>query len=250
MKNSAGPIIVSALILAAAVVFGSSMLSKSVDQATAELAGLKASMGEMKDAVKTAATAAAKRPEPSPQRARRGPDPEKVYTVNVKGSPVKGPESAQVTLVEFSDFQCPFCSRVTPTLNQIREEYGDKVRVVFKHLPLDFHTKAPAAHAASEAAHKQGKFWEMHDKIFGNQRELTNEKYEEYAAELGLDVAQFKKDIASASVKQRIDADKAEATKLGVSGTPGFFVNGRFLSGAQPLASFKRLIDAELAKNG
>jgi protein-disulfide isomerase len=117
-------------------------------------------------------------------------------------------------------------------------------------MPLSFHSKAEAAHLASEAAHKQGKFWEMHDKIFADQRGMSPAKYEQYATELGLDVAQFKKDIAAADVKARVDGDKKDAATLGVSGTPAFFINGRFLSGAQPFEAFKRLIDEELKKAG
>ncbi len=123
------------------------------------------------------------------------------------------------------------------------------MQIVFKHLPLRMHSKAPAAHAASEAAHRQGKFWEMHDQIFANQRALSPEKYVEYAKEIGLDVEKFKRDVVSAEVKKRVDADAKQASSLGVTGTPGFFINGRFLSGARPFASFKVLIDEELAKN-
>ena len=147
-----------------------------------------------------------------------------------------------------ADFQCPFCKRVTPTLDQIHETYGDQVRIVFRHLPLSIHSKAPAAHAAAEAAHLQGKFWEMHDKIFENQKELSAEKFVEYATELGLDLERYKKDVVSADVKKRIDGDSSAAASLGVTGTPAFFVNGRYLSGAQPFTSFKRLIDEELGK--
>jgi len=123
------------------------------------------------------------------------------------------------------------------------------VQIVWKHLPLDIHAKAPAAHAAAEAANRQGKFWEMHDLIFSDQRTLTQEKFVEYATKLGLDVEKFKKDSASPEVEARISADYAQATKLGVTGTPAFFVNGRFISGAQPFPTFKELIDAELAQN-
>jgi protein-disulfide isomerase len=109
------------------------------------------------------------------------------------------------------------------------------------------HSKAPAAHAAAEAAHLQGKFWEMHDKIFEKQREMSPEKYLEYAEELSLDVEQFKKDLVSAEVKSRIDADTKDAQKVGATGTPAFFVNGFFLSGAKPFEAFKEVIDKELA---
>ena len=134
-------------------------------------------------------------------------------------------------------------------MNQIEREYGDQVRIVFKHLPLRMHSKAPAAHAAAEAAHRQGKFWEMHDLIFANQREMSEAKYVEYAEQIGLDVERFQRDVTAADVKAKVDADAAEAQQLGVTGTPGFFVNGRFLSGAQPFASFKVLIDKELGSS-
>ena len=123
------------------------------------------------------------------------------------------------------------------------------MQIVWKNLPLAMHPKAPAAHAAGEAAHLQGKFWEMHDRIFHDQRAMSPEKYVEYAKEIGLDVEKFKRDVVSAEVKKRVDADAKQASSLGVTGTPGFFVNGRFLSGARPFASFKVLIDEELAKN-
>ncbi len=123
------------------------------------------------------------------------------------------------------------------------------MQLVFKHMPLTMHSKAQAAHEAAEAANQQGKFWEMHDKIFSDQRGMSEAKYLEYATELGLDVEKFKKDLKSPAVLKRIKVDFAQAQKLGVTGTPAFFVNGRFLSGAQPFDSFKRLIDEMLAKN-
>ena len=123
------------------------------------------------------------------------------------------------------------------------------MQIVFKHMPLSMHAKAPGAHAAAESANQQGKFWEMHDKIFENQRKLDDATYLVYAEEIGLDIPKFKKDLQSTQVKNRIGVDLAQAGKLGVTGTPAFFVNGRFLSGAQPFTSFKRLIDEELAKN-
>jgi protein-disulfide isomerase len=172
------------------------------------------------------------------------PDPNRRYAVSTKGAPVKGSPDAPLVIVEFSDFQCPFCSRVTPTLRQIEREYGEKIRIVFKHLPLTMHPKAPGAHAAAEAAHRQGRFWEMHDRIFANQREMSEEKYIEYAEQIGLDLEQFEADVASADIKKRIAEDMAEARRLGVTGTPGFFVNGRLLSGAQPFEAFEALIEA------
>ncbi len=115
-------------------------------------------------------------------------------------------------------------------------------------MPLSFHKNAPAAHAAAEAARMQNKFWQMHDLIFKNQRNLSVETFEKYAKEIGLDMARYKKDLGSKKLKDRIAADVAQARELGATGTPAFFVNGRFLSGAQPIASFKRLIDEALKK--
>lgn len=236
-----------ALILAAAIVGicflgGAFMVSQATERASAQiLAGVTDAIEDFELAL--GAPPPPSRPEPPP---RRGPDPDKRYEVDLKGAPTMGPDDAEVTIVEFSDFQCPFCARVNPTLAQLREDYGDKVRVVFKHLPLAFHSKAPAAHAAGEAAHRQGKFWEMHDKIFENQREISEENYVIWAGEIGLDVEQFKKDSASPEVKAKVNADLQEAGKLGVSGTPGFFINGRFTAGAKPVSSFKVIIDEEL----
>jgi protein-disulfide isomerase len=232
--------LLAALVVAVALVGSSYILARSMD-------GLRAEMVELNDGFAKLVT-----PRQPEQAARRGGlDPEKRYEVKVDGAPAKGPESAKVTIVEISDFQCPFCKRVKPTLTQLLADYGDDVRLVYKHLPLDFHTQAPAAHAAAEAAHRQGKFWEMYDKIFEHQAELAPEKYEVWAAEIGLDVEQFKKDAASAEVKARVEADKQEVNQLGVTGTPSFFINGRPFSGAQPLEQFKTMIDEELkAKQG
>ena len=113
---------------------------------------------------------------------------------------------------------------------------------------MSIHSKAAAAHAAAEAAYQQGKFWEMHDRIFAAQREMSPSKYLEYAEEIGLDIERYKKDLTSDVVKKRIEGDTRLASSLGVTGTPSFFINGRFLSGAQPFASFKKVIDEELKK--
>ncbi len=242
-QNTGGPILVAALILGASLVGASLLLRASIERTATEVAGLKDTIAGLGGGVPAAAPAQPSRP------ARAGrPDPSRRYAVNTSGSPIKGDAKAKLAIIEFSDFQCPFCSRVTPTLKQIETEYGEKVRIVFKHLPLSIHPKAPAAHAAAEAAHRQGKFWEMHDKIFADQRGMSEAKYLAYAGEIGLDVEKFKTDIASSGVKKKIDADAQEAAKLGVTGTPAFFVNGRFLSGAQPFSAFKTLIDEELGK--
>jgi protein-disulfide isomerase len=133
-------------------------------------------------------------------------------------------------------------------LKQIEDVYKDKVRIVFKHYPLDIHKNAMGAALASEAARKQGKFWEYHDKLFANTSKLALEDLKTYARELNLDMARFEKDLVDLELKKRVDADASEAKTLGVSGTPGFFINGRFLSGAKPFETFAGVIDEELTK--
>jgi protein-disulfide isomerase len=247
--NSGRQILVAAVVVGVAILGAGLVLARSVDRMTAQLDVTTEKLEGIRAQIEGAGDSLAAARAPAPARPGR-PDPNRRYTVNVEGAPSLGPASAPVTLVEFSDFQCPFCSRVGPTLKQIRETYGDQVRLVFKHLPLDMHRDAPGAHAAAEAAGRQDKFWEMHDKIFENQRELNAEKYKQYATELGLDVAQFEKDVASSEVKARVDADKREAASLGATGTPSFFINGRYLSGARPFEAFKEIIDAELEAKG
>jgi protein-disulfide isomerase len=232
--------VAAAILLGAAVLGGAFLVARAIDRGTAELASVGAALADVKEAF------AARPAVPSARTGR--PDPDRRYQISLKDEPMRGPEDAPVTIVEFSDFQCPFCQRVVATLDQVQREYGDQVRIAFKHMPLSMHPKAPDAHAAAEAAHRQGRFWEMHDRIFGNQQEMGPEKYAEYARELRLDLERFDRDRASPEVKERIEADKRVADGLGVSGTPAFFVNGRFLSGAQPFESFKELIDAELGR--
>jgi protein-disulfide isomerase len=242
--SSGGAIVFAAIVLGAAIAGGSVFVGRSVAQAGAEVASLRAALDKLPSTLRAAPDDDREAPP------RRGPDPDRRYEISLAGAPIRGSESAAVTVVEFSDFQCPFCKRVTPTLDQILNEYGGRVRIAFKHLPLDIHPMAMAAHIAAEAANRQGKFWEMYQRIFANQQDLAPATFTRYARELGLDVVRFERDVASSEVRARVDADKELADSLEVTGTPGFFVNGRFLSGAQPFESFKRLIDAELAAKG
>jgi protein-disulfide isomerase len=172
--------------------------------------------------------------------------PEKV-AVEIGNAPLKGPASAPVKIIAFSDFQCPFCSRVVPTMRQIEETYPGKVAVAFKQFPLPFHDKADLAAQAALAAHEQGKFWEMHDKLFANQGKLDRESLEGYAKELGLDVQRFNAALDSGKFKEQIAKDKEQGSKAGVSGTPSFVVNGKLVVGAQPFEEFKRAIDEALS---
>jgi protein-disulfide isomerase len=160
--------------------------------------------------------------------------------------PVRGNQQAAVTIVEFSDFECPFCGRVEPTLAQVQQAYGSKVRLVWKHQPLSIHANALPAALAAEAAREQGKFWEMHDMIFSNQTALSDVAYERWATELGLDLTQFRASILSRRNLTRIQEDSVEGSKLGAGGTPTFFVNGEKLVGAQPFEQFKTVIDRQL----
>jgi protein-disulfide isomerase len=177
------------------------------------------------------------------------PEPEKVVTdINITGAPVKGPKNAPVTIIAFSDFQCPFCSRAVPTLKQIEETYGNKVKLAFKHQPLPFHQNAKLAAMASMAAHEQGKFWEMHDKMFANQQALDRASLERYAQEIGLDMGKFKAALDSNKYDAYVTADSNEGMRVGANGTPTFFINGRQIVGAQPFEAFKTVIDQELAK--
>jgi protein-disulfide isomerase len=184
-------------------------------------------------------------------KSAKGPDePEKrdVAAPTAK-NPVKGNPAAKVVIQEFSDFQCPFCSRVNPTMKEIQQEYGDKVQIVWRNMPLPFHKEAPlAAEAAQEAFTQKGSagFWAYHDKLFENQKALQREDLDRYASELGLDMAKFKAALDGRTHEAHVKADVAVAEKAGVRGTPAFTVNGYFLSGAQPLPAFKKLIDLAL----
>jgi protein-disulfide isomerase len=186
-----------------------------------------------------------------PPQAPGAPEVPKVVTdINVAGAPVKGPKNAPVTIVEFSDFQCPFCGRVIPTLAEIEKQYQGKVKVIFKHQPLPFHPFARPAASASMAAAEQGKFWEMHDKLFSNQQALDRASLEKYAREIGLDLGKFTAALDSNKFESYIAADSAEGTRVGANGTPTFFINGRQVVGAVPIDQFKSVIDDELKKAG
>jgi protein-disulfide isomerase len=167
--------------------------------------------------------------------------------IDIGTAPVLGPKNAPVTVVIFSDFQCPFCSRVEPTLQQLRTDYGAKVKFVWKNQPLSFHPNAMPAAEAAMAANEQGKFWEMHDKLFANQQKLGPDLYDQLAKEIGLDMSKFKASIAAGKNKAVILADMSAGQAVGAGGTPTFFINGKKLVGAQPIDAFKQVIDAELA---
>lgn len=163
------------------------------------------------------------------------------------GFPAKGPADAPVTIVEFSDFECPYCSRVNPSIQEVMDTYGNKVRVVFRQFPLNIHANAQKAAEASLCADEQGKFWEMHDVMFKEQRSLGTDQLKEKAARLGLDATAFNECLDSSRHAEAVAADLEAGSRLGVTGTPALFINGRFLSGAQPFAELSKVIDEELA---
>lgn len=171
--------------------------------------------------------------------------------VETAGSPAKGPESAPVTIVEFSDFQCPFCSRIIPSLDRVTETYPESVRLVFRQFPLEsIHPEARKAAEASLCAHDQGKFWEMHDAMFANQSALGASELEATAARLGLEPESFGECLDSGKYGGQVDEDLQAGMAAGVSGTPALFINGRFLSGAQPYEEIAKVIDDELRRAG
>jgi protein-disulfide isomerase len=168
--------------------------------------------------------------------------------VEVGRSPVRGPTQAPITLVLFSDFQCPFCSRVETTLTALEAAYPGKIRVVWKNFPLDFHANARAAARAAVAAGEQGKFWEMRSRLLAAQQQLAPGDLEQHAQALGLDLARFRTSVASAATDEVVEADLRQGRTLGVEGTPAVFINRRKLMGAQPLAVMKAAVDEELAR--
>ena len=186
----------------------------------------------------------------APAQARPQIDPNKVYSLNVGDSPTRGPKDAKITIVEFSDYQCPFCSQAEPLVDQVLQAYPKDVQRVYKQFPLtSIHPNALPASKAAVAAGKQGKFWEMHAKLFGNQRELSPDNYKKWAEELKLDMARFEKDMSSPEVQSQIDKEMQEARSADVTGTPTIFVNGKRLQ-QRSFEGFKAAIDAALQPKG
>jgi protein-disulfide isomerase len=172
-------------------------------------------------------------------------DPNKVFNIPVGNSYAKGPANAPVTIIEFSDFQCPFCAQAAGLVNQVLEAYPNDVRFVYKNYPLPFHKEAMPAAKAAIAAGKQGKFFEMHDKLFENYRTLNSEYYAKAAAELGLDVEKFKKDMEDPATQALVDEEMKQAREADVRGTPTIFINGKKPQG-RSFELYKGIIDAAL----
>lgn len=177
-------------------------------------------------------------------------EPPRLHPKIMAHSPARGPEDAPVTLIEYTDFQCPFCGRAQATLETLRERYGKDLRMVFKNLPLAMHHNSRTAAEAAMCAKDQGKFWEMHDWLFSHHNELDQEHILTQALEMKLDVEALKKCMADGTHSTEIDADVAEAGSFGITGTPGFVVNGRLVTGAQPVENFEAIINEELGRLG
>nr|AQS32414.1 hypothetical protein [uncultured archaeon] len=193
--------------------------------------------------------------------------PTRIADVDEDDDPSIGPENARVVIVEFSDFECPYCGAAMGTHEELIKRFKSqdpeweaavpklkelakqgKIKFVYRDFPLGFHSNAQPAAEASECADEQGKFWEYHDALFENQENLGNDLYLELAEKIGLSVSKFKTCVESGKYSQEVQADVSYASQIGVSGTPTFFVNGIKVTGAQPYNVFKQIIDAELAK--
>ena len=168
--------------------------------------------------------------------------------VSTANSPSKGSATAPIEMIEFSDFQCPFCLRADPTVQQVLSTYGDRIRFVYRHYPLPNHPFARPAAEAAACANEQGKFWPFHDRLFASPSKLSDADFKQYATDLGLNTAQFNSCVDTHKLKAQVDKDVKDGEEAGVNGTPAFFINGRMISGAQPFDVFKKLIDDELAR--
>jgi protein-disulfide isomerase len=174
-----------------------------------------------------------------------------IVDVSAEDAPVKGSANAPITIVEFSDFQCSYCKRVVNILEQVLERYPDKVKLAFRDFPIvNIHPQAEKAAEAAHCAAEQGKFWEFHDLLFDKQDTIPTTNFAEHAKTLGLEVSTFQTCIDGRKYQEKVERNYAAGVKAGVSGTPAFFINGRLLSGAQPLEAFKTVIDEELERLG
>jgi protein-disulfide isomerase len=174
-------------------------------------------------------------------------DAEKIAKIAAGEAPSFGAKDAKVTIVEFSDFECPFCSRAADVAHKVKEKYGDKVRFVFRQFPLSFHPNAHVAAEASLAAASEGKFWELHDKMFQNQRALSREQLEGYAKEIGLNVANFKAALDSKKFAAAVDAEQKLGEEVAVDGTPTMFLNGARVANPTDFDTIAQQIDKALA---
>jgi len=173
--------------------------------------------------------------------------PPHVSVENANAAATIGPKAPVVTLVEFADYECPYCQKVAADLKRLQHDLGDKVALSYKDFPLPMHQDAEKAAEAGRCAGKQGKFWELHDEMF-HTKALGVDQIKEQATKLGLDVALFDKCLDSGEEAAAVEVDRKEGVKLGITGTPSFFINGHFLSGALDYASLKKVVDQQIAE--
>ena len=164
----------------------------------------------------------------------------------IEGAPVKGPANARITLVEFSDFQCPYCAAAVHHIDEVMARHPADVRLVFKQFPLDIHSQAALAAEAALAAHAQGKFWPMHDKMYANFRDISQERINQWAKEIGLDMARFTADMKSGKYKPVVAKELAQGEQAGVSGTPTLFVDGKHYNGPMETQALEEVLRSEL----
>lgn len=168
--------------------------------------------------------------------------------VSTEGDPSIGPADAPITIVEFSDYQCPYCTAwYQQTYDQLMANYPGKIRFVYRDLPLPGHPESLPAAEAANCAGEQGSYWKYHDALFSDKYQLGRAAYEQYASDLGLDITAFTACLDDHRTRAEVQEDAAEAARLGLNGTPSFVINGRIFIGAHPFADFKAIIDEELA---
>lgn len=230
----------TAAILIAAIIIGASLMGSAMY------------IGDKVDAVRLKLSdigSLAARPGPAVDEEEEGPAKVEMGQLVNDSDPQRGPKDAKVTIVEFSDYECPFCERFyQQTLPQLLKDYGDKVRFAFKDFPLPMHPQAQKAHEAAHCAGAQGKYWEMHDMLFDNRSNLGVEALKRYGRNLGLNTEKFNQCLESGQFEKKVKDDMRVARSVGVNGTPTFFINGQRLVGAQPIEAFKDKIDAILAE--
>lgn len=197
-----------------------------------------ASAGKNAAAIKTALVKFANAPEMLLE--------DKAIAIPTAGDPVRGPLNAKVTIVEFSDFQCPYCAKAVDEVNQVLKKYPSNVKLIFKQYPLDIHSQAEMAAEAALAAQAQGKFWEMHDKLYANFRQITRPRVMLWAAQVGLDTKKLAADLDSHKYAKRVEDESKQGDSAGVEGTPTFFIDGKRLNATFDLATVAPLIDSEL----
>ena len=185
----------------------------------------------------------------SQQQALEASFKNRINDVVADNNPTKGHKNAPITIIEYTDFQCPYCARGAKTIDRIVEMYPEKVRLAFKNNPLKFHAQALPAAKAALAANRQGKFWEYHDLLFKNSASLNEEKFLKFAQDLGLDMEKFNKDRNSEEIAKQIESEQASASKHKLTGTPSFVLNGVVIRGAQPPKNFVNVIDRLLEKD-